>query len=131
MRARELFYLLILTLLAQIIIACGPVVRDKKVYEAEIGFIMDASDEQVERGLAVIGEYCKCEEVAGVKGFTTESCQNLAETILVVQTRMKYHTAFMRYLGGLSKKRPPEIPPDVPEANTLCSENAGSDAGTD
>jgi hypothetical protein len=37
-----------------------------------------------------------------------------------VKYRMKYHTEFMRYLGGLSDRRPPEKPFDVPDPSTLC-----------
>jgi hypothetical protein len=120
MRARELFAKMILAILALIIFGCGASVRDPKVYEAEIEFMEAAAGEQVARGMAVIEEYCVCDEVAGAKGFTSEECHNLAETILVVKYRMRYHTEFMRYLGGLSKRRPPKDPPEVPETSALC-----------
>lgn len=96
------------------------VVRDANVYKAEIDFIDSASEEQVERGKALIAKECECAEVVGIVGFTTTECQNLAETIVVLEARMKYHTAFMRYLGGLSDDRPPKDPPDVPDASSLC-----------
>jgi len=103
-----------------IIFCCTPAVRDPKVYRAEIDFMEAAATEQVERGITLIGEYCTCESVGGVRGFVAASCQDLAETILVVQYRMKYHTEFMRYLGGVSTRRPPKDPPEVPDTNTLC-----------
>jgi hypothetical protein len=124
MRIRELYpavFVLLTVLFVHFnVVSCGPAVRDKNVYEAEIEFMEAAADEQVERGIALIEKSCTCEAVAGVKGFSTEECQNLAETILVVKTRMEYHTAFMRFLGGLSDERPPEEPPEIPETNTLC-----------
>ena len=117
MRVRELAILVFLTIFLS---TCGPAVRDKKVYEAEIDFMEAAAAEQVGRGIALIDEACKCEEIAGVKGFVTKPCQELAETILVVKYRMAYHTAFMRYLGGIDDRRPPKEPLDVPDTNALC-----------
>lgn len=114
---RELLILLSFTL---IIISCGPAVRDKDVYKAEIDFMEAAASEQVERGIALIDAMCKCESVMGERGFATAECRDLAETILVVKYRMKYHLVFMEYLGGISDRRPPKMPPEIPETNSLC-----------
>jgi len=125
---REMGMLVIAAIVAMILIGCGPAVRDPEVYSAEVDFMEAAAAEQVERGIAVIDEYCTCEEVLGVKGFTTESCNNLAETILVVKHRMKYHTEFMRYLGGIHAKRPPKEPSEVPDPSSLCPNGGGGAA---
>jgi hypothetical protein len=101
-------------------VACHPVVRDAKVYRAELDFVDAASEETVARGKAVIASSCACEEIQGVKVFSKAECRDLAETILVVEARMGYHTAFMRFLGGVSKTEPPKDPPNVPEPETLC-----------
>lgn len=122
--ARELNALLVLLVVLLSVLTmltgCGPAVRDKKVYRAEIDFMEAAASEQVERGIALIDSVCKCEEIADTKGFVTTECHELAETILVVKYRTRYHTEFMRYLGGISNRRPPEDPPEVPETSTLC-----------
>ncbi len=101
----------------------GSAIRDLKTYAAEVDFIDHAANEQVERGIALMKASCKC-EVYGDLGpqFVTKECTALAETIQVVRARMKYHTDFMRYLGGLIDERPPEKPPEVPGANELCKE---------
>jgi len=138
---RGLSVLIAAAIVAIIILSCGPSVRNSDIYNAEIDFMEAAATEQVQRGVALIDASCKCEEMMGVRGFTTTECQDLAETILVVKYRMKYHTSFMRYLGGISERRPPEIPPEVPDANALCPDapmpipdelvyvDAGVDAG--
>jgi len=115
-------YLLICAILATLFaIGCKDVaVRDAKVYKAELEFVDAASDESVTRGKAVITTECTCETVMDITGFATPECNDLAETILTIEARMAYHTNFMRYLGGLSDKRPPKDPPDVPDTNTLC-----------
>lgn len=96
------------------------VVRDPDVYKAELDFIDSAADEQVQRGKALIEVMCKCVEVEGVKAFETRQCHDLAETVLVVEARIGYHTDFMRYLGGLSDTRSPVDPPEIAEPTTLC-----------
>ena len=110
----------IVAILGFAILSCGPAIRDKEVYGAEVDFMDAVAEEQIEHGIALINESCKCETIAGISGFVTEACQDLAQTIVVVQSRMKYHTSFMRYLGGLTKTRPPKEPPEVPDTNTLC-----------
>jgi hypothetical protein len=96
------------------------VVRNKSVYREELNFIDAASDETVMNGKALIASMCECSEIEGVKGFTTAECRNLAETVLVVEARVKYHTNMMRFNSGLIEERPSEDPPEVPETNTLC-----------
>lgn len=117
-------YLVICAIVASLFaIGCKDVVvRDAKVYRAELEFVDAAATEQVERGKAIIEAECTCEEVVGIKGFATKECQDLAETVLTIEARMTYHTNFMRYLGGLSEKRPPKEPPPVLDTNTLCPE---------
>ena len=85
-------------------------------------FIDAASKEISERSQKVINLKCECEEIAGVKGFVSRECQQLAETVVVLKARMEYHTNMMRHLGGLIEDRPPKDPPEVPEPSTLCKE---------
>jgi len=124
MKAYDYFHGLAAVVIAAIILllcwGCGPAVRDSEVYSAEIDFVEAAAEEQVVRGTALLNVACKCEEVMGQVGFVTTECHDLAETILVVKYRIKYHTEFMRYLGGIHDKRPPKDPPEIPDPSTLC-----------
>lgn len=128
---RELCVLVAMLLVVITFWSCGPSVRDSDVYSAEIEFVEAASEEQVERGIALIKATCRCESMMGQRGFTTVECRELAQTILVVQHRMNYHTAFMRYLGGISEDRPPKEPPEIPETFTLCPEELVSIDGVE
>lgn len=99
------------------------VIRDAKVYKAELDFVEAATEEMVERGEALIAESCVCEEkIVGVPMFIESECHKLAETVLVLKARMKYHLSMMRHLGGLQEERPPKEPPSVSEPSTLCKE---------
>ena len=115
-------YLMICAILAVLFaVGCKDVaVRDAKVYKAELEFVDAAATEQVERGKALIEAECECETVMDITGFATRECNDLAETTLTIEARMGYHTNFMRYLGGLTGKRPPKDPPDIPDTNSLC-----------
>ena len=95
-------------------------IRDAKVYKEELNFFDSASEEVVERGKVVIASKCQCADLAGETGFATADCHELAETILALEARVKYHTDMMRFNGGLTDKRPPKDPPPVSETNTLC-----------
>ncbi len=101
----------------------GSAIRDTGTYAAEVDYVDHASAEQVERGIALIKASCKC-EAYGVLApqFVTKECAEMAETIQVVRARTKYHTDFMRYLGGLTEVRPPKTPPPVPGTSELCKE---------
>lgn len=101
-------------------LGCKPAIRDAAVYKSELDFVDAASQESVDRGKALIASSCTCEETDGDRMFVSVQCEQLAETIVVMESRMKYHTDFMRYLGGLSDVRPPKEPPDVPDADSLC-----------
>ena len=99
------------------------IVRDAKVYAAEIAFVGSAANEQVENALALMKVSCECREPDGLPlQFVTRECLDMAQTVVVVRARMDYHLAYMQYLGGLIKERPSDVPPEVPEANTLCGE---------
>jgi len=114
---------LVFLLLCLGLLGCSKVVvRDAKVYKQELGFIDAASEEVVDRSKLLIAQECTCESVGDVQGFSTEACHNLAETILVMEARIGYHTDMMRYLGEISKERPSREPPEVPEVSSLCSE---------
>jgi len=105
------------------LVSCSKVVtRDARVYKAELEFFDAASDEVVERGKALIARKCKCGEVSGVSGFIDAECRELAETVLVLESRVKYHTDLMRYLGSLSEERPPADPPEIQGPDSLCGE---------
>jgi hypothetical protein len=123
----SLLFLVLLVIMGITTSCSGTVVREADVYTAEIDFIEQATQEQVEGAKALIGDTCECREIAGVTAFETEECHALAETVVVVEARMGYHLAFMRYLGGLDEERPPETPPEVPEATTLCPKASGLD----
>ena len=98
-------------------------VRDAGVYSEGLNFIDAASVEIVERGKALIERECECsDKIVGVNGFTSSACHRFAETVLVIEARMKYHLEMMEYLGGLSGECPPRNPPDIPDVNTLCKE---------
>ena len=91
-------------------------IRDAAVYEAEIDFIVASASDTVKHGVAAINKFCSCEGGE----WATEECADLAETVVVLKYRAKYHAAFMLYLGGISNRQPPKEAPEIPDSTDLC-----------
>lgn len=109
--------LLIVSMTLVSLVSCTKyVVREQPVYKAEVDFVTAASAEAVEHGKALVSAECTCRD--GV--WTTSECADMGETIVVLESRMAYHAAFMLYLGGLTDKRPAEEPPEIPDSTSLC-----------
>jgi hypothetical protein len=126
------FVLYLCTLLSMAVFCSGcnkTSVRDAKVYNEELNFFDAASEEVVERGKKVIALNCKCSNVSGNISFTTKECKDFADTLLVLEARVNYHTDMMRFNGGLIDNRPPKNPPDIPVSNTLCPSIDNKDGG--
>jgi len=96
------------------------VVREARVYKAELDFIGEANEEVVANAKALLEKKCVCSTVGD--GFSDKECQALAETILVLDARMGYHLEMMLYLADLSKERPSKDAPEIAEVNSLCKE---------
>jgi hypothetical protein len=95
---------------------CHKVIRDEAVYRTELDFLEQLATQQAILLTGFIKGNCSCIEGK----FTTEPCQKTADTVLVVQSRVKWHKDMMLYNAGLLKERPPKDPPAIPEAKTLC-----------
>lgn len=92
-------------------------VRDPETYKAEIAFLQMGLEQDTE----LLAEHLADGSCVCVDGeWATPLCEDTALNILVVRNRLEWHVAMMMYLGNLSKKRPPEDPPEVPETSTLC-----------
>lgn len=114
-------YFLILLFL---VVGCKDVsVRNAEVYSQELDFIDAATLEHVERSKALMSIVCSCVWDGDILMFSEQECESLAETIVVLEARMQYHTNYMRYLGGLTDKQPGDAP-SIPEPIELCKEAA-------
>jgi hypothetical protein len=94
------------------------VLRDPDVYKNEIAFMQMAFEQNTELLAHHLADgSCSCEDGA----WTTVECADTALNILVIRHRLDWHVAMMMFLGNQTKERPPEVPPEVPEPDTLCS----------
>lgn len=94
------------------------IVRDKKVYRAELNLMEHMALQPVDSLDEFVSQYCSC-----VDGhWTTPSCKKAADLILIVRTRLPYHKSMMLYNAGMLKKRPPKQPPEIPPAESLCGQ---------
>lgn len=96
--------------------ACSGVVRDETVYRTEVSFMGQATLQQAEQLENWVRTSCQCNEGR----FTTPSCEKSADLVLVVKTRIPWHTSMMLYNARLLDKRPAKTPPEIPAVNSLC-----------
>jgi hypothetical protein len=94
------------------------IIRDRVAYETELNFMEKASMDQADLLAAWIKASCTCE---GGK-FSTTQCEESAATVVAIRARIPWHKALSRYNAGLDEKRPEEMPPEIPDAQTLCPE---------
>ena len=94
------------------------VVRDTVVYQTELNQYDAWATKQaalLRQGMART-EFCTCVEGK----FTDKWCADSADFSLTVEARHGWHKEMSLYLAGISEKRPPKDPPEIPASNTLC-----------
>jgi len=99
---------------------CSHVIRDTNVYKNEVNFLKSANMRQAK--MLKDWTKAKCCQGGSWSAAADASCKDAAELVLTVEKRVPYHTDFMLFLADLKKERPAEKPPEVPEAQTICSE---------
>ncbi len=92
-------------------------VRDQSVYDNEIGFMEAASLETARAMSFYVIQNC-CDSTGKLsKG---EVCQDHAKLVMTVIMRVPYHADFMRFLGGITKNRPDNVPPGI-TPDSICT----------
>lgn len=110
-------HLALLTLLAVGLTGCKSyVVRDGKTYTAELAWFEQAGSETAELSAEMVEKNCECEDGA----FTDPVCEDLADNIVTIRARMKWHVEMARHNAQLTEERPPKEPPEIPPAESLC-----------
>jgi hypothetical protein len=92
------------------------VVRDRNVYESEVKLLSQVTKQASDLLAEEIGKQCVCSG----SGFTTPWCQKSAETVIVSQVRVPWHTSMMLYLAGITDEKPGDVPA-FPPVSSLCS----------
>ena len=93
-------------------------VRDKNVYWNEIRFFEMALKQNSDHLKKMIQSgACECDENGK---WTTSDCKKAAGNVAVVEARLDWHVAQMKYLGKFQAEAPPEEEPPIPDSSYLC-----------
>lgn len=102
------------------VFGCGIGLKDLETYAKEIAHLESSALEQVDSGIAIINKYCQCDDVYGVKQFSTSECQELAESVVITKSILEHNLKVMKFLGGMTRDVPPIEPPEIPPDTSLC-----------
>lgn len=103
--------------LALLLAGCpSTVVRDAAVYKAEITWFNQAVTQQAQLLEHFVVEECECADAK----FLDPVCRRAAKALLTAMYRSPYHRRMALFNAGLTKERPPKVPPTVPDPSVLC-----------
>lgn len=101
---------------------CGStVVREAKVFKTELMWFARASTEQAAQLRHFVAAHCVCNE--GKTAFTDPNCQQSARLLLMAESRTDWHRQMALFNAQAIEKRPPKVPPEMPNVTTLCKES--------
>ena len=89
------------------------VLRDAKVYEAELNQYDNWAVKQASFLRAFIDAHCACESEAEGPTFETTECEQAADYVLTIEARHDWHKQMSLYNASLIDERPPEAPPEI------------------
>lgn len=109
----------IIALLAAVTMTAGcahkTVLRDARVYEAEINQYDNWAVQQAKYLRGFIEDHCECGEGTG---FSDPECEKAADFVLTVEARADWHKGMSLWNAGLIEEEPSEEPPEI--APSMC-----------
>lgn len=112
----------IIALLAAVTMTAGcahkTVLRDARVYEAEINQYTTWATEQAKYLRGFIEEHCECESDAEGPQFSDPDCEKAADFVLTIEARADWHKGMSLWNAGLIEAEPSEEPPEI--APSMC-----------
>jgi len=107
----------IIALLAAVTMTAGcahkTVVRDARVYEAEINQYDNWAVQQAKYLRGFIEEHCECGSDAEGPQFSDPECEKAADFVLTVEARADWHKGMSLWNAGLIEEEPSENPPEI------------------
>lgn len=112
----------IIALLAAVTMTAGcahkTVLRDARVYEAELDQYTTWATQQAKYLRAFIEDHCECESDAEGPQFSDPDCEKAADFVLTIEARSEWHKSMSLWNAGLIEEEPSEQPPEI--APLMC-----------
>jgi hypothetical protein len=94
------------------------VLRDSRVYEAELDQYTNWATQQAMYLRGFIEEHCICESEAEGPQFNDQDCEKAADYVLTIEARADWHKSMSLWNAGLIESEPSEQPPEI--APLMC-----------
>lgn len=89
------------------------VIRDSRVYQAELDQYDHWATEQAKYLRGFIEDHCSCESDAEGPQFNSVDCEKAADFVLTIEARHDWHKNMSLWNAGLIKEEPSEEPPEI------------------
>ena len=119
---KSLFKICLLGLLAGC--ASRVVVRDKTVFENEIGWLEAGASQGADSVRTLLTLSCKCENKGGEFDWSTVECDDAAEHVITIETQLPVIVHNARVAAGIIEGVAKNMPDVYPDAKTLCAAKA-------
>lgn len=94
------------------------VVRDARVYQAEINQYDNWAVQQAKYLRGFIEEHCSCEPDSEGPQFSDPDCEKAADFVLTIEARHDWHKSMSLWNAGLIEAEPSDEPPEI--APLMC-----------
>jgi hypothetical protein len=94
------------------------VLRDARVYQAELDQYDTWATEQAKYLRGFIEDHCTCESEAEGPQFNDVDCEKAADFVLTIEARHEWHKSMSLWNAGLISEEPSETPPEI--APLMC-----------
>jgi hypothetical protein len=115
---RVFYTALAATLVLTVGCAHRSVIRDSRVYQAELDQYDNWAVQQAKYLRGFIDEHCECESEAEGPQFSDQECEKAADFVLTIEARHDWHKQMSLWNAGLVEKEPSEQPPEI--APLMC-----------
>ena len=115
---RVFYTALAATLLLTVGCAHRSVIRDSRVYQAELDQYDNWAVQQAKYLRGFIDAHCECESDAEGPQFSDQKCEKAADFVLTIEARHGWHKQMSLWNAGLVKEEPSEQPPTI--APLMC-----------
>lgn len=110
---RVFYSALVATLIFTVGCAHRSVIRDSRVYQAELDQYDNWAVQQAKYLRGFIAEHCECDSDAEGAQFADADCAKAADYVLTIEARHEWHKQMSLWNAGLVKEEPAQDPPVI------------------
>lgn len=107
------------------------IIRDARVYEAELNQYDNWAVQQAKYLRGFIEAHCECKAGAEGAQFVGDDCAKAADYVLTIEARHEWHKQMSLWNAGLVKEEPAQEPPAIAPLSCPLSPASADEGGSD